>query len=118
MNYQLNINVTPTQLQQIMAMGYRIIISKSNNGQPSNVAWLNFSPLTQNAVSWNDQPGIYCSTTQIQPGVTISMIASSHAAAGNVYQCDPMRGISYSGQGGAKRGYVTKYVTTGSYSRV
>jgi hypothetical protein len=83
--YQLQINLDPTYVEQIVQAGQQIVISKqvTPNGPP--LAWLAFSPYQSNTVEWQDQYSVYTSQTSIQSGATISQVANQTAVSRTAY---------------------------------
>ena len=78
MQYQLSIDIDSKGLSAIYAAGQTVTLVKSVTSNPVAsgnlpVAWLAFSPLQTNIVTWIENYSIYASTTQLQSGATIMM---------------------------------------------
>ena len=76
MQYQLNIAIDPTGLSQIYAANQAITVVKSVVASPLAsgnlpIAWINFQPLEENAVTWIESYNIYATTTSLTAGATI-----------------------------------------------
>ena len=81
MQYQLQIEIDQAGVQNINSTGQSVTIVKSITSSLSGgnlpVAWLTFSPLESNIVTWQENYGLYASTTQAQAGATIAMTSQS-----------------------------------------
>lgn len=77
--YQLNIDFTPADLQTILAAGEQVVITKQTGGSNGNVAWIAFSPLGSNTVTWTDTYTMYASRSTLQGGATINMLSQAAA---------------------------------------
>ena len=78
MTFSLNISINPTDLSQIMMTGNSVqIYSMTETG--TNVAWLTFSPMMQNTITWTEDYQIYVSTTQVQNGAVINVMDAINA---------------------------------------
>jgi hypothetical protein len=89
--YTLNLQIDPQSLSMLYAAGQRITLGQpANNGTP-NVAWIVFNPLQSNSVSWEDQVGLFASTSTLAPGANLIMMStvSSPAQDASVYPYQP-----------------------------
>lgn len=85
MQYQLNFNIG-SDVKKIHDLLQSITIVKNVTGDPLGsgnlqVAWVTFSPLMGNQVSWSADYYIYASTTSVQSGATIKMTSQTDAPA-------------------------------------
>ena len=76
MQYQLNISIDSAGLSQIYAANQAITIVKSVVTNPLStgnlpIAWIQFQPLQENLVTWQESYNIYATTTALQAGATI-----------------------------------------------
>ncbi|NLR74231.1 hypothetical protein [Leeia aquatica] len=80
-SYKLNIDFAATDLGTLLSAGENVVITKTVNGSAgSSVAWVTFSPLEQNTVSWTDSYTLYASTSSVQNGATINMLSQAPGA--------------------------------------
>jgi hypothetical protein len=85
-NYQLNIQIATQDVQTINAAGQKVAIVKSvGNSSGTPVIWVGFAPFENNQVSWQNQYGVYASSTQVQNGATIFKTSAVNPASANVY---------------------------------
>lgn len=79
--YQLNINIDQTGVSNINSSSQFVTIVKSVTsslvGGNLPVAWLTFSPLETNVVSWVENYSLYATTQQLSAGATITMTSQS-----------------------------------------
>lgn len=79
-SYQLNVDFDNADLSVINAAGELVTITKQTTGTSGpSVAWVAFSPLSANSVSWQDQYTVYASRTTLQSGATINMMSQASA---------------------------------------
>jgi hypothetical protein len=75
--YQLKIAIDETGVKRINDVEQQVTIVKSVtpslNAGNLPVAWITFSPLMYNTISWVENYGLYSTTQQLQAGATISM---------------------------------------------
>jgi hypothetical protein len=83
--YQLQINIDPLYVAQIVQAGQQIVISKQATPAGPPLAWLAFSPYPSNHIEWQDQYSVYTSETLLQSGATISQLANHTAVGGTAY---------------------------------
>lgn len=100
--YQLNFSIPAASVAQINAANQFVTLVKSvNNGQGSStlpVAWVSFSPLTVDTVTWIENYSVYASSTQLQAGATIVMSSTQAAQTGMLYTFE--NGVFTGGPGG------------------
>lgn len=79
--FKLNLEIDEDSLRLIRSVKERIILAKPvGNGAP-NVIWQSFSPFESNNVSWEENYGLYASTTQVTNGATIRRSSDSPSPA-------------------------------------
>lgn len=86
MQYQLNIAIDSTGLNQIYAASQAVTLVKSVVSNPLAtgnlpIAWVSFQPFLQNAVSWVENYNIYATTTTLSAGATIVQTSVTGAPA-------------------------------------
>ncbi|MCD7726157.1 MAG: hypothetical protein LUI12_11525 [Clostridiales bacterium] len=85
-NYELNINITETDLQTIYAADEKIIIVKHTEGSAGkDVAWISFRPFMHNTIQWTTEFAIYASNTEVQGGATINKLSDRKASTKIIY---------------------------------
>ncbi|MFD8596002.1 hypothetical protein ACFV1L_13450 [Kitasatospora sp. NPDC059646] len=82
MTYVLHINPGASDADYIVkTLGQNVILAKAvtatggdslAGGNTTNVGWVSFAPMANNAVSWEEQYTLYASLTTIEEGHTIS----------------------------------------------
>ena len=78
--YQLNIDFSQADLATVLAAQELVTITKqTGGGSGPSVAWVAFSPLQANSVTWQDQYTMYASRTALQGGATINMMSQATA---------------------------------------
>jgi hypothetical protein len=83
--YNLYLSIDETDLKAIYQAGENIMIGKTVNeisGMPS-VAWLSFAPYQDNAVTWEEEYGIYASHTE--GNIEVSTQAPYPSQTGSCY---------------------------------
>lgn len=103
-SYQLQINIDPSHVEQIVKAGQQVVMMKQVTGNGTPLAWLAFSPYQSNTVNWQDQYAVFASQSQIQSGATISQLASRNATQrtaygfdNNIFNVAPARSVLTSG---------------------
>ncbi|MVN78092.1 hypothetical protein GO988_17315 [Hymenobacter sp. HMF4947] len=89
--YTLTIDLTKEQVEMLHANGDKIVLAKpSTAGQTPDVAWLAFNGLPKNVVSWEENYGVYASTSAITNGATLDQLSASPmpATIATVYELD------------------------------
>ncbi len=82
--YELDIAVDDTGLTQIAAAGQQVTIVKQVPGGEL-VAWILFTPLESNSITWTETYSVYASATNIEDGATIVTESTAPAAGGSTY---------------------------------
>lgn len=83
--YTLEILLDPAYVEQIVAAGQNVVISKQVTPSGTPLAWLSFSPYQANTITWEDSYSVYSSQTLLQSGATISQLASKAAVPKTAY---------------------------------
>jgi hypothetical protein len=82
--FTLNTTFTQDALTMLYATGTNVVVAKpSAGGSAPNVAWVAFRPLIANAMTWQEQYGIYCSTSSIQNGALLTQMSQAPFPAGD-----------------------------------
>jgi hypothetical protein len=95
MQYQLNIMIDDSGLQQIYETGQSVTIVRTVTSSPPEnlpIAWLTFQPLEENTIVWSDSTyplpdaySVYATTQPLQPGATLVMSSVASAQPGWTY---------------------------------
>lgn len=104
--YQLNLQIDSQSLSMLRAAGQRITLGRSVNGGSPNVAWLVFSPLMSNTISWEEAYGLYASTVNLANGASIYPMSAVEPPAreGSTYPFLPSMYFGNPMQGGSPAG--------------
>ncbi|MEL6671586.1 MAG: hypothetical protein AAFR61_05320 [Bacteroidota bacterium] len=122
--YDLRISFTDAQLEAIYATNSNVIVAKPTEDSEANVAWQVFKPLQSNSLTWEEQYGIYVSTTSAASGARLEQLSSVPvgAAPDKLYTLLPSGVISGPAEGGAPDAFalqnkyqVNPYMTVGLY---
>ena len=86
-NYRLNIDFSKGEdLDVIYKAGEKVILVKHTEGNAdSQIAWVTFSPMKHNTVSWETDYAVYASTSEIQNGAQINMMSDTKATPKVMY---------------------------------
>lgn len=76
-NYRLQLLIDNDVLPIIKGAGQRITLAKPVSSGSPNVIWLSIDPFSSTEVSWEEQYGIYASTTAIQQGAEITKLSET-----------------------------------------
>jgi hypothetical protein len=79
-DYTLILKLTPQQLKTFDAKT-NIIIAKPTKGETPTVAWQSFQPFEENTVAWEEQYGIYVSSTAVTHGAHLTRMSSTAVPA-------------------------------------
>lgn len=114
-NYELKIAFTNEQLQVLYTTGSNVIVAKPTDGTAPNVAWQVFRPLQGNTLTWQEEYGIYASTSSVTNGAVLSQLSSVPvgAAMNKLYTLEPSGIIS----GPASGGYPDSFSLTNKYDK-
>jgi hypothetical protein len=112
--YSLNLNIDQSDLQNLMASGSKVVIGKQIGAR--NVAWIVFSPLSVNSVTWVEEYGIYASNTPLHDGATIVQMSNLPASPGTKYVLSASGTLTAQGAGAPAGSYSVsnQNYTTGS----
>lgn len=80
LEYTLKLSLTTKQLETFYPNS-NIIIAKPTQGESPTVAWQAFHPFEENTVTWEEQYGIYVSSTSITHGAQLTRMSSTHVPA-------------------------------------
>ncbi|SHM41780.1 hypothetical protein SAMN05444266_10820 [Chitinophaga jiangningensis] len=123
-DYSLNVGFTNDQLQVLYATGTNVVVAKPSGSGNPNVAWQVFKPLMANQLSWDEQYGLYASTSSVTNGATLSQMSNVPvgAAMNKLYTLQDSGVISGPASGGQPNAfsllntYSSKdYMTVGLY---
>ncbi|BAW79795.1 hypothetical conserved protein [Candidatus Nitrosoglobus terrae] len=76
-DYSLQLLIDEKDLPVIKGAGQYITLAKPVNSNSPNVIWLSVDPFSSTEVSWQEQYGIYASTTAVQQGATITKLSET-----------------------------------------
>lgn len=80
--YTLQLQISPADLNHLRAAQMRIILGRPLTSAASpDVAWASIDPLSSTDIHWDEEYGIYASTTSLQQGATIRKISQTHMPA-------------------------------------
>jgi len=97
MTFSLTITLDSTAVSNINGAGQTVTLAQSvtsiaqtgdarRSPQPSTIqtplAWLTFSPLESNTVSWSGQLQLYATTTPLDPGAVVAINSQTSATGG------------------------------------
>jgi hypothetical protein len=121
MQYQVNISIDSTGLTNIYAAGQAVTLVKSVVSQPLvsgnlPVAWINFQPFQQNAVSWVENYNLYATTTALQAGAKIVQTSVTGAPVVTGFVYDFAQGFFTGHQGGASGTFNMNNLQQGMFS--
>ncbi len=81
-DYSLDIQFTQDQLQILYMAGSNVVVAKpSGDGSTPNVAWQVFKPMQANTLSWDEEYGIYASTSEVTNGAKLVQLSSVDVGA-------------------------------------
>jgi hypothetical protein len=108
LQYQINIRISPSGLQQIYAAGQSVSLARTPSTAPNGfpIVWLTFQPFELNQVIWNEDYSIYATGTPLTPGSVITMNSQTEGAAQPGWSYLFRNGI-FEGQRGAGSSYST-----------
>lgn len=107
-SFKLNVSFTNEQLETLYTTGTNVVLGKSQAGNPPNVAWQVFRPLQGNTITWEEEYGLYSSTTDIVNGAVINQMSTVPipAAMSQMYTLQPSGVISGPVSGGMPNAYA------------
>ena len=77
MNYSLQLNIDPSDLDVIKNANQKITLMKRTAEGSANVIWLTIDPFQSNTVNWNEDYWIYASNTVYSEGATIRKLSET-----------------------------------------
>lgn len=107
--YTLNTTFSQSSLDTLHATGSNVVVAKpSSSGGTPNVAWVVYYPLQANTMTWEEQYGIYASTSSIQNGATLYQMSQTSfpAGEGKVYVLEPAGYFGGPQSGGSAGSYT------------
>lgn len=102
--FTLQLQIRPADLDHLRAAQMRIILGRASMPAVSpNVVWAAIDPFPSTDIQWDDDYGIYASTTSLQQGATIAKTAQTGVPAqrGARYVFNPSATFSGPFPGGA-----------------
>ncbi|MBV8251871.1 MAG: hypothetical protein JO154_04620 [Chitinophaga sp.] len=115
-DYALNVSFTNDQLQVLYATGTNVVVAKPSGSGTPNVAWQVYKPLQANQLTWDEQYGIYASTSSITNGATLSQMSATgpNASMNKLYTLQDSGVIT----GPANGGQASSFALQNLYSAV
>lgn len=107
--FTLNTHFTQADLERFYATGTNIVVAKpSINGGAANVAWVVYRPLVENQMVWEEQYGIYASTSRVINGARLNQTSATDfpAAAGMTYVLGPNGAFGPPSSGGTRGSFT------------
>lgn len=89
-HYQLTLNIAPKVLATVLDADLSVVVARQNKGSTGPLlAWVAFSPLPSNQVSWEEAYSLYASTTEVVSNDVVMIQALQDGAmSGKVYPFD------------------------------
>jgi len=120
MQFEIDITIDQTGVEQINSSGQKVTLVQSVVSDPLEtgnlpIAWLAFSPLEQNVVSWQENYYIYATTTQVQSGATIQMTSQTSGAAQEGFLYTFANGIFTGAAGGGADTFNAKNAMSSAF---
>ncbi|HYG64983.1 MAG TPA: hypothetical protein VEL74_20540 [Thermoanaerobaculia bacterium] len=107
--FTLNTTFDQSALSMLYATGSNVVVAKpSSSGGTPNVAWVVYRPMPDNVMTWEEQYGIYASTSSIQNGAKLKQMSATPfpAGAGKVYTLQSDSNFSSPQSGGTANSYT------------
>lgn len=84
-SFELTVQFAAQDAQQVNADSQQVTIVKKVGGASGTpVVWVAFPPFENNQLDWEEQYGIYASTTSVQSGATIQKTSAVNPASSGV----------------------------------
>jgi len=101
-NYKLQVEFTDEQLENLFTCGSKVIIAKPSEGSDPNVAWISFQPMQANTLTWDEEYGIYVSSSEVEHGANLDQLSSTPIGASmdKLYTLEPTGVITGPDTGG------------------
>lgn len=121
--FNLNAAFTNEQLEVLHMTGTNVVVAKPTGGASPNVAWQVFKPMQANTLSWNEEYGIYASTSEVTNGAKLSQLSATKIGTpmNKLFTLEPSGSITGPVSGGTPdsfamlNNYNKKYMTIGLY---
>ncbi|HEX4726107.1 MAG TPA: hypothetical protein VH333_26600 [Pseudonocardiaceae bacterium] len=106
--YKLNTSFTGADLTRFLAAGSNVVVAKPNNGGQPNVAWVVYRPLEKNAMTWEEEYGIYASNADLISGGELFQMSKTGfpAVAGKLYSMTDTGAFGPPTSGGSAGSYT------------
>ncbi|MCG6117916.1 MAG: hypothetical protein MEQ07_06945 [Aquimonas sp.] len=108
-SYRLQLLIEPKDLEVVRASQQRITLAKPVSNESPNVVWLSIDPFQSTEVQWDEEYGVYASTTAVQEGASITKLSETGVPAqdGSYYTFTPGATFTgpFAGQGVARGSY-------------
>jgi hypothetical protein len=107
-SFNLSTSFTQTDLERFLASGTNVVVAKPTGGGSPNVAWIVYRPLNNNAISWEENYGVYASNADVVHGATLSQMSATPypAVAGMLYSMSASGAIIGPNSGGTANAYA------------
>jgi len=118
MQFSIDITIDQDGVEAINSSGQKVTLVQSVVSNPPSsdiVAWLAFSPLESNLVTWQEEYYIYATTTEVQSGATIQMTSQTESAAQLGWTYTFANGIFNGASGGDGTAYNANNQQGGTY---
>lgn len=89
MTFTLNISFDNASLMRLFQTGSQVVVANVGANNAPEVVWLAFNPLQNNQVAWQEEYGVYASTSPIQNGTQLAYTSTMPASLGNTYVFQP-----------------------------
>jgi hypothetical protein len=122
--FNLKTAFTDEQLRNIYIAGVNVIVAKPTGGENPNVAWQVFKPMQANTITWQEEYGIYASTSAVVNGARLNQLSSVPVGAiqNKLYTLESNATISGPASGGHPNSYTLEnkfdqkpYMTVGLF---
>lgn len=89
--FTLNTTFDQNSLTLLHATGSNVVVAKPNAGGSPNVAWVVYRPFVNNSMVWEEQYGIYASTSALTNGAHLTQMSATPfpATSGQIYPLLP-----------------------------
>lgn len=123
-DYTLNIAFSKEDLKIIYVTGSNVIVAKPTMGGKADVAWQVFKPMQANTLNWEEEYGVYASTSSIKDGAELTQLSNVPvpAAINKLYTLESNSTFSGPSSGGSANAFsvlnkydVKEYMTVGLY---
>lgn len=100
--FKLSIGIFYKELHLFSQADYKIFVAKTIAGSRPTVAWQVFRPMRNNTISWEEEYGMYASSTPLQDGAKLRKTSETKipAKAGKLYSLQENGAIENSDEDG------------------